>query len=228
MHTFSHAHAVHASSLRSEDPTLIRALMHTVVSLSLDSFLNIPAAKRPKPVRLENDQLDHFLDLFDTQQPVDTAASWALSYAHQHSDVCPLFAAIGEAMLREDAKFHTLQMYEAACFEYDKWDKQDVSFAKEAKDTLLIALTRYVAAHSPTQENCHVLPILHGDCIVVRKCLSKNERWSKDNPYSITHFSVIDHLRFLIHLEFSTETSNLKIAEATQNMGVNNKKSKGA
>ncbi|GAK08631.1 hypothetical protein [Geomicrobium sp. JCM 19038] len=150
LHTFSHAHAVHAALLRFEDPTLIRALMHTVVSLSLDSFLNIPAAKRPKPVRLEDDQLDHFLDLFDTQQPVETAASWALSYAHQHSDVRPLFAAIGEAMLREDAKFHTLQMYEAACFEYDKWDKQDVPFAKEAKDTLLIALTRYVAAHSPT------------------------------------------------------------------------------
>ncbi|EZH65170.1 hypothetical protein DH09_16105 [Bacillaceae bacterium JMAK1] len=58
--------------------------------------------------------------------------------------------------------------------------------------------------------------------------MNKNERWSKDYPYSTFRFSVINHLKFIfIQLEFSTETSNLKIAEATQNIGVNNKKSKG-
>ncbi|GAK12096.1 Rieske (2Fe-2S) protein [Geomicrobium sp. JCM 19039] len=150
LHTFSHAHAVHASLQRSHDPSLIRAMMHTVVSLSLDSFLNIPAAKRPVAAELDDDQLHHFLALFDTQQPVEVAAQWALSYSDKHADTGPLFAAIGEAMLREDAGFHTLQMYEAATVEYDNWNSFNNDFAKRAKDTLLIALVRYVAAHSPT------------------------------------------------------------------------------
>lgn len=34
--------------------------------------------------------------------------------------------------------------------EYDHWDGESGAFAEQAKETLLLACTRYLAAHAPT------------------------------------------------------------------------------
>lgn len=152
LHTFSHAHAVHKALLRSESPELVRGIYHGAMSVYLDRFLNIPMAKRPKaePGRASL-ELEEFLELLNKQQQVDEAAKWVADYFAADGDREALFNTLGHAVLREDAEFHTFQMYEAGMGEYDLWDAEGKSpFAERAKETMLLAVTRYVAGHAPT------------------------------------------------------------------------------
>jgi hypothetical protein len=48
-------------------------------------------------------------------------------------------------VLREDAEFHTCQMLEAGVQQYRQWGES------AAGRHILIALARYIAAHSPTE-----------------------------------------------------------------------------
>ena len=48
-------------------------------------------------------------------------------------------------MLREDAEFHTYQMLEAGVQQYWQWGES------AAGRHILIAVARYIAAHSPTE-----------------------------------------------------------------------------
>lgn len=153
LHTFTHAHAVHQSFRRVKThPELIRAIYHGAVSIYLDRFLNIPVAKTLKisdttKYSLETDEL---LQWLDKQQQVQPAAEWVLHYLQHQGDLDQLFNALGHAVLREDANFHTYQMYEAACVEFDIWNQESTPLAEKAKETLILALVRYLAAHAPT------------------------------------------------------------------------------
>lgn len=86
----------------------------------------------------------------DRQQQVNNAAAWVLDYLRHDGDLEALFNTLGMALLREDANFHTYQMVEAAFREYDRWDEEQSEFAVRAKETALLAVTRYLAAHAPT------------------------------------------------------------------------------
>jgi hypothetical protein len=56
-----------------------------------------------------------------------------------------LIATLAQAVLREDAEFHTYQMLEASVRQYREW-------GESAEGSLiLIAVARYLAAHSPTK-----------------------------------------------------------------------------
>ena len=57
----------------------------------------------------------------------------------------PLIATLAHALLREDAGFHTFQMFEAGLRQYRAWD------GGIPGRNILIAVTRYLAAHSPTE-----------------------------------------------------------------------------
>lgn len=153
-HTFTHAHAVHESLRRSNHPLLIRAIYHAAMTVYLDRFLNVPPAKRPEAssVTPSSEQLDpeRLLDIMDRQQQVNNAAAWVLDYLRHDGDLEALFNTLGMALLREDANFHTYQMVEAAFREYDRWDEEQSEFAVRAKETALLAVTRYLAAHAPT------------------------------------------------------------------------------
>jgi hypothetical protein len=63
-----------------------------------------------------------------------------------------LLNTLGHSLLREDAEFHSFQMYEAAVAEYDHWQslKGTEALADRAAHTMLIACARYLAAHAPT------------------------------------------------------------------------------
>jgi len=151
LHTFTHGHAVHETLRRTDEDLVVRAIYHGAMSIYLDRFLNIPATKRPVPkTEATTFDCDELLQLLNKQQQVNQAAQWVVQYLHQGGDKQALFNTLGHALLREDAKFHSYQMYEAACKEYDRWDQVSSAFAEEAKETLIIAMTRYLAAHAPT------------------------------------------------------------------------------
>ncbi|WP_280769467.1 Rieske (2Fe-2S) protein [Salipaludibacillus daqingensis] len=151
LHTFTHAHAVHESLRRSNEDLIVRAIYHGAVSIYLDRFLNIPSTKRPV-AKEETPSLDcqDLLELLNKQQQVNQSADWVVQYLHHGGDKQQLFHTLGLVLLREDAKFHSYQMFEAACAEYDRWEKESSAFAEHAKETMLIAMTRYLAAHAPT------------------------------------------------------------------------------
>ncbi|MBJ9990774.1 Rieske (2Fe-2S) protein [Paenibacillus sp. S28] len=152
LHTFTHAHAVHEGLIRSTDPGLVRGIFHTAVTIYLDRFLNIPAAPRPSAVSASEEvpQPSELLEILDKQQQVAPAAAWVMRYLRSGGKPEPLFNVLGHALLREDAEFHSFQMYEAAVAEYDRWASESGPFAEKACETLILAVTRYLAAHAPT------------------------------------------------------------------------------
>jgi hypothetical protein len=56
-----------------------------------------------------------------------------------------LIATLAEALLREDAGFHAYQMLEAGVRQFRDWGN-----TAQGRH-ILVAVTRYLAAHSPTE-----------------------------------------------------------------------------
>lgn len=150
LHTFTYAHAVHERLRRSKEPLLNRALYYGAMAIYHDRFLNVPRAPKPKPADGRSYEPEELLDLMDRRQQVDEAASWAAGYLSEQRDPQVLIGTLGLSLLREDAEFHSFQLYEAAVSEYDHWDERSDAFAEQAKETCLLTCTRYAAAHAPT------------------------------------------------------------------------------
>jgi hypothetical protein len=152
LHTFTHAHAVHESFRRSTTPELTRAVFHGAMSVYLDRFLNTPSARRPEPKNVETEPQNpsELLEMMNQQQQVAESARWVVNYLARGGDKSELFNTLGHALLREDAEFHSFQMYEAAMIEHDHWEKEDSELARYAQETLILAVTRYLAGHAPT------------------------------------------------------------------------------
>ncbi|WP_096188835.1 Rieske (2Fe-2S) protein [Evansella halocellulosilytica] len=152
LHTFTHIHAVHEALKRSTTPELTRAIFHSAMSIYLDRFLNIPSARIPTGEKNNQTSTDpnELLNLLNEQQQTDQAAKWVMNYLSSGGDTQQLFNTLGHALLREDAEFHSFQMYEAALIEYKNWEQENSRIATKAKNTMIIAMTRYLAAHAPT------------------------------------------------------------------------------
>ncbi|MCU6707345.1 Rieske (2Fe-2S) protein [Paenibacillus sp. J5C_2022] len=150
LHTFTFAHAVHERLRRSKEPLLHRALYYGAMAIYHDRFLNVPRARKPEPASSRNFTFEELLDILDRRQQVDEAASWVAGYLAEQRDSQKLLGTLGLCLLREDAEFHSFQLYEAAVAEFDHWDEGCDAFAKQAKETCLLACTRYLAAHAPS------------------------------------------------------------------------------
>lgn len=152
LHTFTHAHAVHEALRRSTTPELTRAIFHGAMSIYLDRFLNTPTARRPKVKPTDSKAQDpaELLELLNNQQQTDEAGKWVITYLVHGGDKEQLFNALGHALLREDAEFHSFQMFEAAIAEHDHWSLEESPLSKDAQETMILATTRYLAAHAPT------------------------------------------------------------------------------
>ncbi|TDF98640.1 Rieske (2Fe-2S) protein [Paenibacillus piri] len=160
LHTFTYAHAVHERLARSSEPLLIRALYYGAVAVYHDRFLNVPRAPRPKVKAAAGEgegasltspaPASELLSLMDRRQQVEQAAGWVAGYLQAGGDTDALLNTLGHGLLREDAEFHTFQMYEAAVSELANWQARSDAFANYAKETILLACTRYLAAHAPT------------------------------------------------------------------------------
>jgi len=156
LHTFTYAHAVHERLLRSQEPLLYRALFYGAIAIYHDRFLNVPRAPKPKKdeykAGIAEASTEDLLSLLDRRQQVEEAAGWVAAYLDSGRDHAPLLNTLGHSLLREDAEFHSFQMYEAAIAEYDHWRAMNGTEALEdrAANTMLIACARYLAAHAPT------------------------------------------------------------------------------
>lgn len=155
LHTFSFANAVHgglnrlvSASVRAEGVTeLLRGVFDAALSIYLDRFLNIPAAKLPQPASdgpVSDTLLSEFLALLDKQQQVNEAGALVARYLAGGGDDRRLLATLGKALLHEDRDFHTIQTVEAAFSQY-----RLLRGTPEAAH-VLIAAARYLAAHAPT------------------------------------------------------------------------------
>jgi hypothetical protein len=85
------------------------------------------------------------LDAFDRQRQVDLATRLVARHLTLGHPPKALIATLARALLREDAGFHAYQMLEAGVRQFGEWGNTN-----EGRH-ILVAVARYLAAHSPTE-----------------------------------------------------------------------------
>jgi hypothetical protein len=161
LHCFTYCNAAHQLLIRItaerpmelERPELLRGVFHGAMQVYLIRFLNVPPARLPGEGDDKLDDLprdgselrDAFLTALDSQGAVKMAGRHVARYLILGHPVELLIATITRAVLREDAEFHTYQMLEAGVQQYRQWGES------AAGRHILIAVARYIAAHSPTE-----------------------------------------------------------------------------
>jgi hypothetical protein len=123
------------------------------MALYLARYLNVPPARIPGDGGAQLDGLPAdpetigaaLLDAFDRQRQVDLAASLVARHLTLGHSLQALIATLAHAVLREDAGFHAYQMLEAGVRQFGAWGDTDNG------RHILIAVARYLAAHSPTE-----------------------------------------------------------------------------
>lgn len=161
LHCFTYCNAVHQLLTRITDegpmelerPELLHGIFHGAMQAYLIRFLNVPPSRLPGEGDDKLDDLprddaelrDTFLAALDRQGAVKTAGRLVARYLTLGHPVEPLIATLSRAVLREDAEFHTYQMLEAGVQQYRQWADGP------AGRHILIAVARYIAAHSPTE-----------------------------------------------------------------------------
>ena len=161
LHCFTYCNAVHQlltritaeAPMERERPELLRGLFHGAMQVYLIRFLNVPPARLPGEgddklddlPRDEGELRDAFLAELDRQGAVKMAGRLVARYLILGHPVQLLIATLSRAVLREDAEFHTYQMLEAGVQQYWQWGDS------AAGRHILIAVARYIAAHSPTE-----------------------------------------------------------------------------
>jgi hypothetical protein len=117
------------------------------MSVYLDRFLNVPAARLPEAAGTSHGPealLAEIGPLFDQRHQVQPAAGLAVRYLAAGGQAAPLIAGLAGALLREDRDFHSLQTLEAAAYHV----RQENGPAD--RQAVLVAAARYLAAHCPT------------------------------------------------------------------------------
>jgi hypothetical protein len=158
-HVFTYANAIHQMLKRigTADPDghieAVRGVLHGAMALYLARYLNVPPARIPGD---DSEPLDDLpanadkirvvlLDVFDRQRQVDLAARLVARHLTLGHSVQALLATLARALLREDAGFHAYQVLDAGVRQFGEWGNTD-----EGRH-ILIAVARYLAAHSPTE-----------------------------------------------------------------------------
>jgi nitrite reductase/ring-hydroxylating ferredoxin subunit len=158
-HVFTYANAVHQMLTRigtansDTHVTAVRGVLHGAMALYLARYLNVPPARIPGDGGEQLDDLPAdpetigaaLLDAFDRQRQVDLAARLVARHLTLGHSPQALIATLAHAVLREDAGFHAYQMLEAGVRQFGTWGDTD-----EGRH-ILIAVARYLAAHSPTE-----------------------------------------------------------------------------
>lgn len=146
LHSFTFANAIEQGLRRAPSAELLRGALDAAMSVYLDRFLNIPAARLPQPKGASSaaDSLAALPDLLNNQQQVNEAGALVAEYFHAGGEPGPMLAMLGRLLLREDRDFHTIQMVEAAMRQYG------LLGPGEEGTQVLVAAARYLAAHAPT------------------------------------------------------------------------------
>jgi nitrite reductase/ring-hydroxylating ferredoxin subunit len=147
LHTFTFANAAHQGLRRCPSPELLRGVFDAAMNVYLDRFLNVPAARLPEPARpaaSPDEVLEELPGLLDRRQQVNEAGALVAAYLAGGGAPARLLAVLGTLLLREDRDFHTVQMVEASFRQYERLR------GTPAGADVLVAATRYLAAHAPT------------------------------------------------------------------------------
>ncbi|MDQ1367838.1 MAG: hypothetical protein QOF20_191 [Acidimicrobiaceae bacterium] len=142
-HGFSYANAVHQALVRNPSAELLRGAVHGALRVFLDRFLNVPAA-RLTPVAQPD--LGDLTACWEAQGQVDRAGGIVYGWVRQYGDPAPVIAALGHALVAEDAEFHWFQTVEAAARQARAWPD-----GSEPQALLLAGAARFLAAHTPTR-----------------------------------------------------------------------------
>ena len=130
-----------------------RAVLHGAMAIYLIRYLNVPPARLPgegddrwkdAPSTVEEIRAALF-DAFDRQHRVDDAARLVARHLGLGHPPELIIGALAHALLREDAGFHAYQIFEAGVRQFGEWADP------EPRRHILIAVARYLAAHSPTE-----------------------------------------------------------------------------
>jgi nitrite reductase/ring-hydroxylating ferredoxin subunit len=159
-HVFTYANALdqmleRIGSSADGDLSPVRGILHGAMALYLTRYLNVPPARIPGEDGEALDDLptnqemirDALLDAFDRQRQVDLAATLVARHLSLGHSPQALIATLARAVLREDAGFHAYQILEAGVTQFGVWGNTD-----EGR-RILIAVARYLAAHSPTERS---------------------------------------------------------------------------
>ena len=117
-HAFTYANALHQCLERHPSDELVRGVIHGALRVYLDRFLNVPAARLPVA---EGADLADLQACWDGQGGVDQAGAIAYGWLKAGGDPRRLVAALGHALLSEDAGFHWFQIVEAAVRQHAAW-----------------------------------------------------------------------------------------------------------
>jgi nitrite reductase/ring-hydroxylating ferredoxin subunit len=142
-HSFTSANALHQALRRNPTPELRRACVHAALRVYLDRFLNVPAARTPAA---EAGSLDALAECFEAQGMVDEAGNEAYGFVRGGGARRDLVAALGRALLVEDAQFHWFQTVEAGVRQAASWPE-----GSEESALILTGVARFLAAHTPTR-----------------------------------------------------------------------------
>src|SRR5262249_53554552 len=142
-HSFTAANSLHQALRRNPTPELRRGCVQTALRIYLDRFLNVPAARLPTASK---GSLDALAACFDVQGMVDEAGNEAFGFVRAGGSRHELIAALGKALLAEDAEFHWFQTVEAGARHACEWPE-----GSEESALALAGVARFLAAHTPTR-----------------------------------------------------------------------------
>jgi nitrite reductase/ring-hydroxylating ferredoxin subunit len=145
-HGFTYANALHQSLVRHPSDLLVRGVVHGALRVYLDRFLNVPAARLPAAEGSDRPDLADLQQCWDAQGGVDRAGGIAYRWLRTGGEPARLVAALGHALLAEDAGFHWFQIVEAAVRQSSAWPE-----GSEEAALILAGAARFLAAHTPTR-----------------------------------------------------------------------------
>ena len=145
--TLTAANALHQALDRAPTVELLRGVFDVAMSVYLDRFLNMPPQRLPDAASSRGgraDVLSELLEMVNLRQQVEESAQAVSGYLAGDGDRQDLMATMGRMMLREDAGFHSFQIVDAAFRQFE------FRQASESGRHVMIGLSRFLAAHSPT------------------------------------------------------------------------------
>jgi hypothetical protein len=144
-HGFTYANALHQALVRAPSVELLRGVVHGILKVYLDRFLNVPAARLPGPDPA-SPGLSDLQACWDEQGQVDRAGAIVYRWARSGRGAAAAIAALGHALVSEDAEFHWFQTVEAAARQAAAWPE-----GSEPQALLLAGAARFLAAHTPSR-----------------------------------------------------------------------------
>jgi nitrite reductase/ring-hydroxylating ferredoxin subunit len=142
-HAFTTANALHQALVRQPTPELARGIVHSALRVYLDRFLNVPAARLPQATAGDLAELG---ECWDVQGQVDRAGAVVAGSLRAGGSREAVVAALGKALLAEDAGFHWYQIVEAGARQALAWPA-----GSEESTLVLVGVARFLAAHTPSR-----------------------------------------------------------------------------